>query len=111
METALVGKNGKSESIKEDYSVRIELEGPKRRLLEWGLLGTLGVLNLVPILVMIKSAFLKTYGLKMTLDNLSLKNFAFVFTNRGVLAAVRNSILLALVIVESVLLWELQQPI
>ena len=33
----------------------------------------------------------------MTLDNLSLKNFAFVFTNRGVLAAVRNSILLALV--------------
>ena len=97
METALVGKNGKSESIKEDYSVRIELEGPKRRLLEWGLLGTLGVLNLVPILVMIKSAFLKTYGLKMTLDNLSFKNFAFVFTNRGVLAAVRNSILLALV--------------
>lgn len=97
METALVGKNGKSESIKEDYSVRIELEGPKRRILEWGLLGTLGVLNLVPILVMIKSAFLKTYGLKMTLDNLSLKNFAFVFTNRGVLAAVRNSILLALV--------------
>lgn len=60
-------------------------------------MGTLGVLNLVPILVMIKSAFLKTYGLKMTLDNLSLKNFAFVFTNRGVLAAVRNSILLALV--------------
>lgn len=62
-----------------------------------GAVGTLGVLNLVPILVMIKSAFLKTYGLKMTLDNLSLKNFAFVFTNRGVLAAVRNSILLALV--------------
>lgn len=57
METALVGKNGKSESIKEDYSVRIELEGPKRRLLEWGLLGTLGVLNLVPILVMIKAHF------------------------------------------------------
>lgn len=59
METALVGKNGKSESIKEDYSVRIELEGPKRRLLEWGLLGTLGVLNLVPILVMIKSSIFK----------------------------------------------------
>lgn len=44
-----------------------------------------------------KKRIFKTYGLKMTLDNLSLKNFAFVFTNRGVLAAVRNSILLALV--------------
>ncbi len=96
LETALVGKSGKSESIKEDYSVRIELEDKKRRILEWGLIGTLGVLNLVPILVMIKSAFLKTYGLKMTWDNLSLKNFTFVFTNRGVLSAVRNSILLAL---------------
>ena len=97
LETTFLGKNGKSESIKEDYSVRIELEGSKRRVLEWGLIGILGVLNLVPVLVMIKSAFLKTYGLKMTWDNLSLKNFAFVFTNRGVLAAVRNSILLALV--------------
>ncbi|MEI3281637.1 MAG: hypothetical protein V8R61_02430 [Enterocloster sp.] len=45
-----MGKNGKSESIKEDYSVRIELEGSKRRVLEWGLIGTLGVLNLVPVL-------------------------------------------------------------
>ncbi len=97
LETALLGKNGKSESIREDYSVRIELENKKRRLLEWGLIAILGILNLVPILVMIKSAFLKTYGLKMTWNNLSLKNFAFVFTNRGVLSAVRNSILLALV--------------
>ena len=41
METALVGKNGKSESIKEDYSVRIELEGTKTEAIRMGAVGNI----------------------------------------------------------------------
>ncbi len=68
-----------------------------RRIFEWGSLTVLAGFTVVPVLSMIMSAFLKNYGTKFRPENLSLKNFQFVFTNAGVRQAVVNSILLAVV--------------
>lgn len=83
--------------MKEDTSVRYELPTKWRRILEWGSLGVLAGFTVVPVISMIMSAFLKNYGTKFRPENLSLKNFQFVFTNAGVRQAVFNSILLAIV--------------
>ena len=93
----LIRKNSNLESVKEDTSVRYELPTKWRRLLEWGSLGVLAGFTVVPVISMIMSAFLKNYGTKFRPENLSLKNFQFVFTNAGVRQAVFNSILLAIV--------------
>ncbi len=93
----LIRKNSNLESVKEDTSVRYEFPTKWRRLLEWGSLGVLAGFTVVPVISMIMSAFLKNYGTKFRPENLSLKNFQFVFTNAGVRQAVFNSILLAIV--------------
>lgn len=97
--TLLEGVSGKwdsgRESIREDYSVRIVLGRWKGLITEGVVTGGLLLVNIVPLLSMITSAFLKTYGMKLAWNNLSLKNFNFVFHNQGVLTAVRNSLLLA----------------
>lgn len=97
LEGCLLKKGDALESIKEDHSVRIPLSMRCRRLLEWGLITILGLIDIVPLVSMTASAFLKNYGLAITSANLSLKNFAFVCTNAGVLSAVRNSLMLAVV--------------
>jgi iron(III) transport system permease protein len=97
LEGCLLKKGDALESIKEDHSVRIPLSMRCRRLLEWGLITILGLIDIVPLVSMTASAFLKNYGLTITSANLSLKNFAFVCTNAGVLSAVRNSLMLAVV--------------
>lgn len=97
LEGILIRKRSAMESIREDYSVRITLKPGQRRAVEWGLLASFGFLNIVPLISMISSAFLKVYGLKMSRDNFSLKNFQFIFANRGVMTAVRNSLLLAVI--------------
>ena len=85
------------ESIKEDFQPRIILRNGRRKVLEWILIAVLGILDFVPLFDMILNAFLKNYGLAVTYSNLSLRNFSFVFTNTGVLTAVRNSLIMALI--------------
>lgn len=85
------------ESIKEDYSPRILLSDGKRKVLEWVCLVLLFCLNIVPLISMLTGSIQSTYGLKLTRDNITLDNFKFIFQNRGVLQAVRNSIFLAIV--------------
>lgn len=85
------------ESIKEDYSVRISLSKGDRRLTEWACLGMLCLFNIVPLISMLTSSVAKNYGMKLTKDNFTLDNFTFVFQNRGVLQAIRNSLILAVV--------------
>ena len=85
------------ESIKEDYSVRISLSKGYRRLTEWACLGMLCLFNIVPLISMLTSSVAKNYGMKLTKDNFTLDNFTFVFQNRGVLQAIRNSLILAVV--------------
>lgn len=40
---------------------------------------------------------MKAYGLDFVPENLTLKNFAFVFHNRGVMSAIHTSLTLAVV--------------
>lgn len=91
----LLTKNTGLESIKEDYSIRLQLPHKLRIYTEWGCISILAFINIAPIVVMIASSFLKTYGSKFRIENLSLENFKFVFTNRGVLKSIENSIILA----------------
>lgn len=93
----LVGRRSSMESIKEDYSVRIYLRSGWRKSIEWCMLALLGFINIVPLLNMVYSAFQKTYGLRMSLQNFTTENFRFVLTNRGAMSAVRNSLVLAAV--------------
>lgn len=97
LESCFVHSRSAMESIKEDFQPRIILNGSRRKILEWGAMGLLSILNFVPLADMILNAFLKNYGLAVTYSNISLRNFSFVFTNTGVLTAVRNSLILALV--------------
>lgn len=97
MQSRLVRKSSHMESIREDYSVRIEMTERKRRMTEWGILGLFSIVTIIPLLSMMISSFLKFYGIKVIAANITLKNYAFVFTNRGVMQAVRNSLLLAAV--------------
>lgn len=92
----MVRKSSGMESVKEDFSVRIALDEKKRRWVEHLTLLCLIVINVFPLVTMIASAFFKNYG-GIRLDHFTLDNFAFVFTNRGVFQAIRNSILLAVI--------------
>lgn len=97
LEGFFVRRSASMDSIKEDYSVRVYFKPGLRRGLEWGILGIFLALNIIPMASMVSSSFLKAYGLKFRLENLTLDNFAFLVRSRGVTAAVKNSLLLAVV--------------
>ncbi len=97
LEGFFVKRGAGMDSIKEDYSVRVFFRKAHRIALEWGILAVLLILNIIPMVSMVITSFMKSYGLKFSPENLTLSNFAFVFHNRNVLTAVRNSILLAAV--------------
>ena len=89
----LIKKTSGMESIAEDRSVRVPL-GCARGWVEGGAIFFLLTLTIVPLLAMVSSAFLPNYK-NLALENITLKNFAFVFTNRGVRQAVVCSLQLA----------------
>ena len=93
----LIKKGSNMESVKEDYSVRIIIEDKKRKVLETILLVLLVLINIVPLCTMIVSSFFKNFGGRIKLEQFTLENFQFVFTNDGVYKAVVNSIVLALI--------------
>ena len=88
-------KSSGMESIKEDYSVRIPLSSGKRKVLQYGVILFLCIINIVPLISMFTSAFQKNYGVKMTLDQFTTDNFIAILQNKGVLDAIRNSLMLA----------------
>ena len=97
LEGFFVRRGASMDSIREDYDVRVEFKESKRKAFEWGTLGLLMILNIIPMLSMLASSFLKAYGLDFKPENLTFKNFAFVFQNRGVVSAITTSVTLALV--------------
>ena len=97
LEGFFVSRGASMDSIREDYDVRVEFKESKRKAFEWGTLGLLMILNIIPMLSMLASSFLKAYGLDFKPENLTFKNFAFVFQNRGVVSAITTSVTLALV--------------
>ncbi|NLK76406.1 MAG: iron ABC transporter permease [Clostridiales bacterium] len=88
-------KSSGMESIKEDYSVRIPLSSGKRKVLQYGVILFLCIINIVPLISMFTSAFQKNYGVKMTLDQFTTDNFTAILQNKGILDAIRNSLMLA----------------
>lgn len=96
-ETVFLRKSSSLESVKEDYSIRIHLSKQTRLLVQWGSFLFLTIINIVPMVSMFTSAFQKNYGVKMTMDQFTLSNFASIFHNKGVLDAVRTSLFLALI--------------
>lgn len=97
IEGVFVRRGAAMESIREDYSVRIRMSRGRRIALEWGTMAVLLGLNIIPMISMVLNAFLKSYGLKFRMKNLTADNFLFLFRSRGVAAAVKNSLLLAAV--------------
>ena len=97
LEGFFVKRGASLDSIKEDYSVRVHFKKSLRILLEWGTLTLLLILNIIPMVSMVASSFLKSYGLDFAPENLTFGNFAFVFHNRGVVSAIRTSLILAAV--------------
>lgn len=97
LEGFFVSRGASMDSIREDYDVRVEFRESKRKAFEWGTLVLLMILNIIPMLSMLASSFLKAYGLDFKPENLTFKNFAFVFQNRGVVSAITTSVTLALV--------------
>ncbi len=91
-----IKKSSGSESIKEDDSIRIMLSDKVKNIVRYVCLFFLILINIVPIITMVLSSFLKNYG-GFKIQNLIVSNYEFVFTNRGVRQAVFNSISLALI--------------
>ena len=97
MEGIFGRKSSSMESVREDYSVRIPLNPLKRRAVESCAFLFLCIINIVPLISMFAGAFQKTYGIKLTLGQLTLQNFSSLFHNKGVLDAIRTSVTLSLI--------------
>ena len=95
--SASARKTRRSDSIRPDFSERIVLGKRARRAVEWAALAFFGALDLVPLVTMAAASFQDLYGQRFSFANLTLRNYRFVFTNGGVLRAVGNSLLLALI--------------
>lgn len=91
----MIRSGGTIESIREDPLPRIALKEMPRRLVEGSLLFVWILVDIIPLIVMISDAFLKSYGLSFTMENLSIRHFAFVLASSSVISAVRNSLILA----------------
>lgn len=95
--SAFARKTKQSDSIRPDFSPRIVLSRRARRAVEWTSLAVFAALDLVPLVTMTAASFQDLYGRRFSAANLTLRNYQFVFTSSGVLRAVTNSLLLALI--------------
>lgn len=96
LQGSFIKKSSNMDSIREDYSVRIELGETNRKITEWILLLILGFINIVPFMSMLIISFQKYFGAKLLLSNMTMRNYTFVFTNRGIMVSLFNSLFLAL---------------
>lgn len=78
----------------EDMNPRFFLRG-KKLLVESLIWVTICIINFVPLLTLVMTAFLKGVGGGYHLDNLTLDNFAFVFSNAKSFNAIKNSLVLS----------------
>jgi iron(III) transport system permease protein len=86
-----------TETRVEDRVPRVRL-GWGRPLVEAGLLGTLAVLSVLPLLSMAASSLTAALGVPLTWETATLANYRFaILENDATLRAVRNSVQLALV--------------
>lgn len=91
----LYKKQNASESVREDHTVRVAFSPKVRRVVELLAAGLLILFSVVPFLYMAVSALLKTFVFSLNPDDMTLDNYAFVFTNDGVREAAGNSLFMA----------------
>ncbi|MFC3040869.1 ABC transporter permease [Virgibacillus xinjiangensis] len=94
----LLRKSRVTETVTSDPEPRFFLSTFRKRLLEFSIWAFLLVTGLVPFITMAALSFIKAYGVPFTLENLSFKNYAYVFlTDSKATAALSNSLQLAFV--------------
>ncbi|MBC8577269.1 ABC transporter permease [Yanshouia hominis] len=81
----------------EDMNSRILLSRKKARLIQLIMLAGILLINFVPLLTLIQTSLLRAFGLPPTPENMTLENYAFLFSNQKCINAVFNSIILAIV--------------
>lgn len=95
LQNNFIKRSSSKESMREDFSIRIFLSLSSRRKIQWGCIVFLGIIDIVPLITMLLTAFQTNYGMEMTIENMSFHNFIFLIKNHGVHQAVYNSMLLA----------------
>lgn len=89
-------KSKRIETYKEDFKPRIYL-GKYRILIEITVWVFLISTSIIPLISMIKTSFIKAYGLDFIWNNLTLKHYKFIFESDKTVNAISNSLLLAIV--------------
>lgn len=87
-------KTKRLETTKIDYTPRYFL-GKKKLLIEIIIWIFFALTSVLPMISMIMTSFLKAYGLDFNLENISLKNYAFILTSKSTSSAIFTSIKLA----------------
>lgn len=94
----LLRRSRVTETMRSDMGARIFLKPIKQKLLEGGLWAFLLVTSLLPLLAMGALSLISAYGVPFKLENLSLKNYEYIFlTDTKPLSALSNSLQLALI--------------
>ena len=88
--TAQVG-----ESHRDEIEPRIVLQSWLRGCLEWGSVAFLFSISVIPFCYMAISALLRTFTFSLRLEDMTLDNYSFVFTNDGVQEAALNSLFMS----------------
>lgn len=94
MQWLVLRKTKRLETTKIDYEPRYFL-GRKKLLVEIMIWFFFILTSVLPMLSMIITSFLKAYGLDFNLENISLKNYAFILTSKSTSSAIFTSIKLA----------------
>ncbi|WP_100401918.1 ABC transporter permease [Bacillus sp. FJAT-42315] len=93
----LLKRSRVTETVTRDMEPRIYLSTARKRMVEFGVWTFLLVTSLVPFLSMAATSLIKAYGLSFKLENLSLKNYQYVFfTDPKAMSSLSTSLQLAL---------------
>ncbi|OZI12047.1 ABC transporter permease [Bacillaceae bacterium SAS-127] len=93
----LLKRSRVTETVTRDMEPRIYLSTVRKRMVEFGVWTFLLVTSLVPFLSMAATSLIKAYGLSFKLENLSLKNYQYVFfTDPKAMSSLSTSLQLAL---------------
>lgn len=93
---ARIGRQkGDGEGIGDQRAPRIFFSPLVRRLTEWAVLAALICFSIIPFLYMAISALLRTFNFSLRLEDMTLDNYIFVFTNDGIREAALNSLFMA----------------
>ncbi|MGG3574126.1 iron ABC transporter permease [Bacillus gobiensis] len=96
IQAIIVRKSKANETTKRDMEPRYYVSTRSKRLIQASLWSFLLLTSLVPFLAMAATSLIKAYGLSLSWENLSFKNYLYLFTDSKVARSVSNSIMLGL---------------